>query len=73
MHIVIAADVLAKTTLILSSGALLLSVGIGLILGYHWYRFGLSPLAATGTLALYIAGTILLVSMLYTSGSQIIL
>ena len=73
MHIVIPADILAQGALVFTTGALLLALGVGAILGYHWYRFGLSPLATVGTLGFYAAGTILLVVLLYMTGSHIIL
>lgn len=73
MHLVIPADILAQAALVFTTGALLLALGVGGILGYHWYRFGLSPLATVGTLGLYAAGTILLITLLYTTGARIIL
>lgn len=73
MHIVIPADILAQVALVFTTGALLLAFGVGAVLGYHWYRFGLSPLATVGTLGLYAAGTVLLVVILYTTGSHIVL
>lgn len=71
MHVVVPSDILATVSLLITAGAVLLSAGIGMVLGYHWYRFGMSPLATVGTLGLYAAGCVILIALLYTIGSGI--
>ncbi len=73
MHIVVSASVLSTGSFVITTAALLLSAGLGAVLGYHWYRFALSPLAATGALALYGAGCILLVTLLYLTAPLLLL
>lgn len=73
MHIVVSASVLSTASFVITTAALLLSIGLGFVLGYHWYRFALSPLAATGALALYAAGCVLLVTLLYITAPLLLL
>jgi hypothetical protein len=73
MHIVVSASILSTASFVITTGALLLSIVFGIVLGYHWYRFALSPLAATGALALYAAGCVLLLTLLYITAPLLLL
>lgn len=73
MHIVVSAAILSTVSAIFTTAALLLCACIGLILGYHWYRFALSPLATVGTLSLYAAGCVLLLTLMYGTMPLLIL
>jgi hypothetical protein len=73
MHIVISYDMLSNISLVISAAALVLSATVGVILGYHWRHFALSPLGTVGTLGLYAVGCVVLVALLFSLAPSLIL
>jgi len=64
---------LAYTGWVVAAGAALFAVLAGAILAYHWYRFALSPIAASLASALYAAGCLVFLSMLFSSVHLLVL
>lgn len=63
----------AYTSWILAAGTALFALVAGIILAYHWYRFALSPVAATIASALYAAGCLIFLSMLFNAVHLLVL
>lgn len=67
MLITVQPYVLTNISLIITTSAAVLAAVVGIILAYHWRRFALSPLGTVGTLGLYAAGCVILVSLMYAA------
>lgn len=67
METVVSPVALAYLGWIIAAGAALLVAVVGIVLAFHWFRFALNPLAATLASALYAAGCLILLSILFSS------
>lgn len=73
MHIAVQYDIFATGALIISLSAALLAIVTGIVLAYHWYRFSRDPLYTAATLSLFAAGCVLLLSIMFSVGPQLLL
>lgn len=64
---------LAYTGWVIAAGAAVFALVVGIILAYHWYRFALSPVAASFASALYAAGCIIFLIILFNSVHLLVL